>query len=180
MSSHLFNFKMITTNVHIVYRTLYIASRPLTTAELCSKTAMTAVQQARLHASANTCRCTASSFVMFLTMVLGMVTFFNCFVHLVHSFLRGSDISVVHPFFSSHASLYIRFSSTVVGDNTLRGSYILPRWLRIVFLVTRFSAVKRHLVNSNVLFSLSQLSPSILLGLVIPSLSSSQRLDSHL
>ena len=99
-------------------------------AELCPMTAMAAAQQARLLASANTGntgRCTASAFVMFLTMVLGTVTFFSCFVHLVHSFLRGSDISVVHPFFSSHASLYIRFPSTVVGDNMPRGSYMLLR-----------------------------------------------------
>ena len=75
-------------------------------AELCFMTAMAAVQQARLLVSVNTCRCTTSAFVMFFTMVLGTVAFFNCFVHLVHSFLRGSDISVVHPFILSHTSVY--------------------------------------------------------------------------
>ena len=75
-------------------------------AELCYTTAMATAQQARLLASVNTCSCTACAFVMFLTMVLGTVTFFNCFVHFVHSFLRGYNISVVDPFFSSHASVY--------------------------------------------------------------------------
>ena len=79
--------------------------RPLTMPSLCSTTAMAAAQQARLLASANMCKCTVLVFVTFLMMLLGTVTLFNCFVHLVHCFFRGSEISPFHPFFSSHASL---------------------------------------------------------------------------
>ena len=57
---------------------------------------------------------------------------------------------------------------------------MLPRWLRIDFLVIASTSVNGCMINSNVSFCLFQLSPSILLGWVISPLSSSQWLDSHL
>ena len=79
---------------------------PLTTPEVSSTTAMAAAQQTRLLASTNTCRCTASAFVTFLIMLLGTVTFFNCFVYLVHSFLRGSDLRVPTFLLITRLSVY--------------------------------------------------------------------------
>ena len=116
---------------------------------------MDAMQQTRLLALAKTCTRTVSVFVMTLIMLLGMVTPFNYFVHLVHSFLRESKISPCQPFFSSHDSLYICHSSTVVGEKYVWGPHVLPKWLKIVFLVTGSSSSKRRLVNSYVSFCLS-------------------------
>ena len=153
---------------------------PLIKPESCSTNATVAAQHARLLASAKTWRCTALVSAMPVTILLGTVMFFSCLVQLSHWFLSISDTSVFHPFFSSHASRYIRFPSAVVGEIIPRGSYILPRWLRMALFVTGCLSLNCCTGNSSVSFRLSQLCPSILPGLAMSSLSSSGRLDSHL
>ena len=112
--------------------------------------------------------------------LLGTAMFLSSFVQLSYWFLSIGDTSVFRPFFSSHAFLYIRFPSAVVGEIIPRGSYILPRWIRMALFVTGCTSLNRCTGNSSLSFRLSQSCHSILPGLAMSSLCSSGKLDSHL
>ena len=112
---------------------------PITLSVSWSFTAMLTIEQAISLASENWWICTAFTFLQSLIKLLGTLIFRNWRVHFSQSLVIAGETSLFHSWVSSHASLYICFASTRVDDMIPKGSYILPRWLKIPFFVTGWS-----------------------------------------